>query len=312
MRGFEDGGFAIVRRTAEDVRDSAYLAQICAFHSRTHKHADHLSIVWQEGGRDLLVDAGRYGYVGRADPDSELGRQGFWYDDPNRVYVESTRAHNTVEIDGRSHARRGVKPFGSALGRHGVEDGTAHVESQVRHDAGVLHTRVLLYRPGEWLVVLDALTGPREGSHDFVQRFHFGRRLELEALGDGFAATIPGAARRLYVVPLLEAEPVAPVRGRGEPELLGWTSRSSGSMTPVWTAGFAAEGVAQAGFATLLSLGDSYPVADLDQNRMNVTGRRAQLAWRDGSGRSRLELDREGEALSVRRTAPETDGDPAR
>jgi hypothetical protein len=37
------------------------------------------------------------------------------YSDPNRIYVETTRAHNTVEIDGLSHPRRNVQPYGSGL-----------------------------------------------------------------------------------------------------------------------------------------------------------------------------------------------------
>lgn len=119
MRAYPETGFVIMRdRWAEgedDFADCTYLAQICAFHSRAHKHADDLSFVWYERDRELLTDSGRYGYVGKLDPASELGREGFYYSDPNRIYVETTRAHNTVEIDARSYQRKGVVPYGSAL-----------------------------------------------------------------------------------------------------------------------------------------------------------------------------------------------------
>jgi len=70
------------------------------FHSATHKQADDLTFVWHESGRPFIVDAGRYGY---------------YYDEPGRRYCESTRAHNTVEIDGRSTSMRPSDAFGSAL-----------------------------------------------------------------------------------------------------------------------------------------------------------------------------------------------------
>jgi hypothetical protein len=294
VKGFPEGGYAVCRRLG-----GSYLAQMCAFHSRTHKHADTLGVVWQEGGRDLLVDAGRYDYLGRTDPESELALEGFWYSDPNRVYVESTRAHNTVEVDGRSQPRRRTKPFGSALGRHGEADGIAYVESAFRRPGGVDHTRVLVYEPGAWLLVLDTLIDPRDQPHDFVQRFNFGPELALEALGDGFGLRIPGEARRLYVLPLLESTPIAPVRGQVEPEPLGWACRSARTMTPVWTAGFEAAGAARTRFATLLALADARPVADHEGNRMNVTGRRARLSWRTPSEGVTIELDREGAELAL-------------
>ncbi len=175
----------------------------CAFHSRTHKHADDLSFVWYERGRRLLIDPGRYGYIGRVDPDSGLGRQGFWYSDPKRIYLESTRAHNALEIDGRSYARKGVRPYGSALKRAGEQNGIAFAEGHVRHRKSLLHSRLLLHVPGRWLVVLDSIADSAGAEHKFVQRFHFSPDLPVEALGDQLAITVPREAQRLYIAPLL-------------------------------------------------------------------------------------------------------------
>ena len=47
---------------------------------------------------------------GRTKPGTELWKQGFWYGDPNRVFVESTHAHNTVEVGGESYNRSPVPP----------------------------------------------------------------------------------------------------------------------------------------------------------------------------------------------------------
>ena len=300
LKGFDQGGYAVCRVLDRDIHGrSSYLAQICGFHSRTHKHADHLAIIWQERGRDLLVDAGRYGYEGRVDPTSALARKGFWYSHPNRVYVESTRAHNTVEIDRESFPRQGVTPFGSAIGRHGWSNGVAYIESQVRHQNSVVHTRLLVYSPDDWLIVFDTLRDSSGGRHLYTQRFHFGPELELERLNDGFGLRLPGEARRLYVCPLLPAEPLQPARGEVDPELLGWASRGPRTMTPIWTAGYEIEDSSSHSFATLFSLGHARPVADHSMNRTNVTGRRARLAWRSGHDHIQLDFDRERAELQL-------------
>jgi hypothetical protein len=312
VRGFTVGGYAICRRLPPGrPAEGSYLAQMCAFHSRTHKHADHLAVIWHERGHDLLVEAGRYDYRGRVDARSSLGRQGFWYSDPRRVYVESTRAHNTVEIDRRSHARRSTKPFGSALARHGESAGVAYVESQVRHGRSIVHTRVLLFDPGRWLLVLDNLADATGQTHRYVQRFLFGPTLELAPLGESFGLRIPGEAQRLYVVPLLSGAPLEPARGQVEPELYGWVSRRARSIVPAWTAGFEVDGTARHTFATLLALDDAKPIADPERCRANVTGRRARLAWRSGPEEVQIDVDREGDEveIGVRRRPARAPGD---
>jgi len=119
LAGFPKSGYFIARdswpKGPEDFQQGSYLAQTLCFHSRTHKHADDLSFVWYDGGTEILVDAGRYGYPQKTEAGSALAKEGYWYSDPRRIYVEETRAHNTVEIDGRSSPRHKVKPYGSAL-----------------------------------------------------------------------------------------------------------------------------------------------------------------------------------------------------
>ena len=70
------------------------------FHSRQHKHADHLNVLYSHGDRPLLVDSGTFTYQ---------------YDIPERMYCESTRGHNTVEIDGLNYSRFRQDVFGSAI-----------------------------------------------------------------------------------------------------------------------------------------------------------------------------------------------------
>ena len=290
MRAFPESGYAVVRGDVPPGERggevSSYLAQTCAFHSRVHKHADDLSFVWFDRGHELLIDPGKYGYVGRTDPGSELAQEGFWYSDPNRIYVESTKAHNTVEIDGRSYPRRGVEPYGSALRRWGQHDGVSYVESKTTNRDQIHHERVLLFLPGHWLVVFDRLVDDRKEPHEFVQRFHFAPELALFAGEDQLQLILPGPNENLHMVSLLASDFVKPISGERSPSLLGWISRVDRVMEPCWTAGFATKGVSQATFATLFTFGsDSIVTSGLATatSKVDANGRKALLRWKQGS-----------------------------
>lgn len=293
LRAFSEAGYVVFRAPPADApgapyHDYSYLVQTAAFHSRTHKHADDLSFIWWERGHELLSDAGRYGYLGKTVQGDPLWTEGYYYSDPGRVFVESTVAHNALEIDGRSYQRKGVRPYGSALQRWGERSGLLFSEATVRHWRTIVHTRFLVIDPGNWLVVVDAVADTAKQPHRFLQRFQFGPGLELiEA--DGLSLRVEGDLA-LHVRPLLPSEPVPAVRGQDEP-LMGWVSRDYAKLEPTWTAGFSAGDVPSHVFATLLWLGETAPVAAKD-SRANVSGRKLRLVWRIDSELVRLEIDR--------------------
>ena len=69
---------------------------MASHHLEAHKHADCLSLIWQDRGETLLIDSGKYGYQR----------------DRMRRYFQSTRAHNTVEVDGRDWSRATADAYG--------------------------------------------------------------------------------------------------------------------------------------------------------------------------------------------------------
>ena len=98
---FNVGGLVINNSVNPDDPESiSQLVFSAQFHSRQHKHADHLNILYHLNNQPLLVDAGTYTYQ---------------YDIPERMYCESTRAHNTVEIDELNYSRYRQDAFGYAL-----------------------------------------------------------------------------------------------------------------------------------------------------------------------------------------------------
>ena len=303
VRLFLDPGYAFARLYAPQVdrtpANASYLAQIAAFHSRVHKHADHLSFIWYDQGRDILIDSGRYAYTERTLPRSELFEQGFWYSDPKRIYVESTRAHNCVEIDGKSYPRKDVKPFGSALLYAGEQNGLAVTGCEVRHPGGVRHRRVLVMAPGRFLLTLDFLLD-RRNHHDYRQWFQFAPEWQLESGPDGVTAQAAALddkqAAGLRVFNLLDENRMGrPVRGQEEPHLQGWHSDAANSLIPSASLAVEAADRKIGRFATFIVLDDGATV-NKEATRFNVTLRHGAVSWTDrhGSHVLVLTLDEDG------------------
>jgi Heparinase II/III-like protein len=297
-------GFAVVRvpRGRSPARAS-YLAQIACFHSTRHKHADELSFVWHERGVELLTDPGRYALLGRSEQGSEAARRGFRYADPRRRYVESTGTHNTVEIDGRSDARVASRAYGPAPMRTTRERDAFATWAEVRRE-GVRHSRVLAYRPGMWLVVLDVLTDSR-APHDLIQRFHFGPDVQLE-LGAGTAHAVLPEGRRLDVLPLLGADAVSAARGQEDP-LLGWHSPAGALFEPVWCLSIGARSPKRHVFATAFVISESGARPAPELVRANASGTRARLGWVADGRRHQVDLSAAAGELVLRHRAPKVE-----
>ncbi len=291
VKAFPDGGYAFARLHAPDAlgpepwRES-YLGQIAGFHSRVHKHADHLSFVWYDKEQDILIDPARYAYAGRTAPGSALFEEGFWYADPKRIYVETTRAHNCVEIDGRNYQRKGVKPFGSALRHAGLQDGLAVTDCQATYFRTVTHWRGLIFAPGEFLVVLDHLHDRLDVEHDWRQWFQLAPQWRVTKNAQGLLARSAQATEKqsLRITPMIADTALERVaRGEKKPALQGWMSDAPYKLVPCTSLCFHRRG-RTASFATLFSFG-GLPAIHETATRFNATMTAGGLRWR-ANGRS--------------------------
>ena len=279
LERFAESGYAVARPDWQAEPDRhGYLALSAAFHSRTHKHADDLSFVWFDRGAEILVDAGRYGYLGRTEQGSPEWEEGFWYSDPRRMYVESTRAHNVVQVDGRDFPRRKAKPYGSQIER-AVQDpsGIYFMEAETRHFGSVRHARSLLWLPGDWLLVYDWLQDGSGQAHDFRQWWHLAPSFEAELRGTDIDGFSPLLATPLRVVSLVgDAVLEAPVLG-DEETLQGHYSHRERSFMPNYSFAATRHGVS-AVFLTLASFGG--PV-DSEGRQVDVapSGRSLRARW---------------------------------
>ncbi len=304
LQAYPTSGYVVMRdrwpKGPDRYDDCSYLMQIAAFESYAHKHADDFSFVWYDRRMELVVDSGRYGYLGQTKPNSELARQGFMYSDPNRVYVETTRAHNTVEIDGLSHPRRNVEPYGSALVGWGEQGELIWSECCARFHETVEHRRLLVFRPGRWLVVVDALRDLDGKSHEYSQRFHFAPELTGTEHGARVEFELPKRSDRLHLLSLVDADRSPLVVGQEEPELLGFVSRHAYKMFPAPTTAYLARGVPDAAFATLLLLGEGPPAADSGRNQVGLDGRDGEFNWRTEGVRHELSFARRADDARLR------------
>ncbi len=283
LKAFPESGLVVMRshlgKNSTGFADASYLAQQCAFHSRTHKHADDLSFVWFDRGLQILIDPGRYGYLGRTPKDSSLRRQGFWYADPRRIYVESTRAHNTVEIDGQSYNRATTPPYGSALVQWGESGDLLFAESDVLHQTKVRHRRMLILSPGRWLLVWDDLHDEQDTRHDYRQWFQFAPDLDVRVADtERLSITNNSSEWHLHAFSIVPSARLAnPIRGQTEPELQGFWAPSSGIFEPVWSACWEQHAAADATFATLFTFAHD---AEPDRTATMVdAGNKARFVW---------------------------------
>lgn len=297
LLAYPQSGYAVVRTYGKtfpaNFHDQSYLAFNAAFHSRTHRHADDLTLAWYDRGQHILIDSGRYGYVGKTEKGSSLWLDGFWYSDPFRMYCESTRAHNTLEFDGRNNPRRGAPMYGSALKRWKEQDGVFAVEAELRLFKTIRLARTILYRPGAWLLIADWFHDNAGEPHTVRQWFHAAPHLTLLPGAGGWHCGLDGGGS-LHVTSLLdEMRPMPIVRGQESPEFQGWCSRQPLEKTPNDAFGYEMRNRSSGNLAILFTFSNAQP--DRQWSQVNVSGRKGRFRWKDADGVHSIILERPAE-----------------
>ena len=139
LSDFDSSGYSI-SRTPWDIHpvDSYYLLFMGMYQSKVHKHRDCLSFEWFDRGDKIICDSGKYGYKS----------------DKYRHFFLSSRAHNSVEIEGFDIIK--IKPYGSAIKSTGFTDGVINIEGELNYPA-IFFNRKLYIKPGSWLIIVDGL-----------------------------------------------------------------------------------------------------------------------------------------------------------
>ncbi|OGV73474.1 MAG: hypothetical protein A3K19_28800 [Lentisphaerae bacterium RIFOXYB12_FULL_65_16] len=226
-----------------------------------HSDADAGHFEINVGGTDVLIDSGRYLYGSVRNPWLEYHR-----------YFKSTRAHNTVEVDGESMGKttgkgfmttqnvRALRPFcHDVRTTDGVDivdishNGYACLPNPVFH-----RRRVMWFKPGIWIVD-DLLTGT--GAHRFDLHFHFAPGELTDEAGDVHARVFRAQRVAVRLQPLLLNGLSSGVAAGQESPIQGWVSYGYGEKVPAPVVTYTQHGAAPVRFLTALTVDGSGSVA---------------------------------------------------
>jgi hypothetical protein len=230
VKHFKGAGYVIVRSDwAIPPKNASMLFVQGGFFNPAHRDADDLSFEWFERGRKILSDSGLYALT----------------DDEWRDYFDSTRAHNTVEVDRADwpHDRGDAALYGSAVERVERRREGVRIVMAVDHASlAVEHRREIDYRPGSDLTVIDTLRSDRAGPRRYVQWHHFPRAFELTGGGGLFTADDGELRIDVNVTSTCgEKTTYDVVKGQLEPQIQGWESLATRERHPRWALGVACE-----------------------------------------------------------------------
>ncbi|WP_028469261.1 alginate lyase family protein [Neptunomonas japonica] len=232
---FKSSGYSVVRSSWSTApHESSMLFMNGAYHSKAHKHRDCLTFDWFDNGERIICDSGKYGYRS----------------DKYRNYFLSSRAHNTVEIDGFDILK--IKSYGSILSEvEEVDDGVFKLSGFLNYPA-IKHKRDLYFKPGSWVVILDDLEFVR--ARKFKQWLHLNKDYRLVS-SSGNNLLFVGENNRTLFVDCLNSELESSIHCGDEGQMQGFLCEKDLVFMPSVALGFEGFGKAKK-IVTVLSLGD--------------------------------------------------------
>lgn len=235
---FEDAGYYISRSGWEP--DAFWVLLDAGHFGYGHQHEDKLNLLLHAYGRLLLTEGGNYAY-----DSSEMRR-----------YVLSTRAHNTIRVDGQDQNRRinyqretfdvrqpsdGHLSISTAVDViEGVYDEGYGVlaDLKVRHERRVFAFKQGMGALGPFAVVIDRLIPADAEPHRVQLLWHF--NTDTVTVNAGMVCSSDVGLPNLAVVPAQETGlTLRMISGQAEPEWQGWKSIKNcqqGEFVPTPTA----------------------------------------------------------------------------
>ncbi len=166
-------GISIVKRPAPR---PSFLLFAATFQNSSHNQADALTFDLYGNGERITSDSGLYD----KDPDRY------------QSFSRSSFSHSVMTIDGRSFPLGKRYAYGSGLRAKGKAHGWYALEgvNPLARRQGVEHTRLLLYRPGVALVVVDFARAKHH--HAYTRYFQLGPGLKVHRSGKSLRLTSGG------------------------------------------------------------------------------------------------------------------------
>ena len=181
---------------------------------------------------------------------SDAGTYTYQYDQPERIFIESTRAHNCLEIDGLDYSRFRSDSFGSCID-YAIEvenclflEGTVSrsrlippdlpynkVKNEDCQKCNIKQKRIILYLPRSFLIIIDELTSDQE--RNYTQWLNLAPDMYTSI--DEDKIVINDSDEVKCILRDLSSQPVeiGTIRGQTSPRLQGWTSINGHTLTEV-------------------------------------------------------------------------------
>lgn len=224
---FPHSGYALTRSAWGDP-NATFVHFSCAYNADYHKHSDEQSVYLRSGGRDLLCEAGPYGYNWR---------------DPFTKYAYSSAAHNSLVVGGTglprtepTHERNGAF---SPLSRLEVDiakgDQLEATGTTQRYRGRVWQRRLRVLHgaeaPETRLTITDSIRSAVGPEHlQLLWHIGPGLRVELQTTG---AEVFDGATKVMEIEFLSDVEfTLELVEGVEAPNIQGWHFPDFGQRVP--------------------------------------------------------------------------------
>ncbi|WP_409295033.1 alginate lyase family protein [Peribacillus sp. SCS-26] len=211
---FPDGGYAAFRNTWKYTSRTVQLVFLASFHSRVHKHHDDLSFTLFAHGIPLLIDAGKYNYN---------------YSSKERQYVVSSRAHNSVVVDGSNTdiSRGNIEKSG--ITDYFISEEVSFVCGVHFLYPGVIHQRSIVFlNKMNQVFIFDNLQGNKD--HSFEQIFNLSSALNCSHEGKGIYLGSLNGKTVISIQSLLDRQHNV-FFGSKEP-MAGWNSVAYAKVNP--------------------------------------------------------------------------------
>ncbi|MDH7601398.1 MAG: alginate lyase family protein [Armatimonadota bacterium] len=272
----------LVMRSGWD-KDALYLMMDAGPYGYGHQHEDALSIVLHAHGKYHVVDPGNYAYDNSQ-----------W-----RKYVLSTRAHNTVMVDGKEQHRANKSRDGYVVSkplpnkwasnpRFDYAAGTYDKRYGPENETAVTHTRHIFFVKPEYWIITDFLSPADDTEHLYESLFHLDADgAAVDPSSQGVTTTNKDAAN-LSIIPVpSDGLSTIIVSGQEQPVVQGWMPAGQTTVykcRPIPTAVFSKRAVGTTYMAYVLyptPKGTSCPIKQI---------RAASVTSEDGSFATGLEI----------------------
>ncbi len=214
VRDLSKSGYANIRSLPETPLGEASQLFISAMGKLTgHKHADDLSFVLMNWGREIFVDSGKYGYNR----------------DAARRYVISARAHNVPSLGSVDIAPKHLNVKAQNLGPIETRGSQFIIGGSIERPWKFRHNRTFFYGPGRFLQIKDLLFN--QTSIRWLSHLHLAPDLVPEPTKSGFTVRVG-----IHVVEVeFEGKGCELRMTRGEVDpYQGWVSRGYLKLVPAY------------------------------------------------------------------------------